>query len=761
MNRRFLVVALAVGLPLAALIASHIASTPAQPPVALPSKAAKTPGSPLPIGQVVLFSSGVGYFQREGEIDGDARIDLTFPATDINDLLKSLVLQDAGGGRIGAIGYDSPDPVEKTLRAFSVDLTGNPTFGEILNQARGQKIELTLQQSSATQPANLTGIIVGMEALASPGEKEPHLLNLMCAEGMRSVPLAQVQRVRFLDPAIENDFRRALEILANAHDMGKKAVTLRFNGDARRTVRVGYVIENPIWKTSYRLVIAKDAKIHLQGWAAVENTTDEDWKDVRMALVCGRPISFQTDLYSPIFVPRPTVEMERFASLRPPEYSGPIFNSGANLGVGGGAIGGLGIGGLPAFGLGGGLGVLGFGGGGLGNAGNLGVFGGGLNRYQSGRFNSLSGRQDDDGNRLSWEQLQRRREQLKEAKEEARKVGGAITGLDATEGVRSVASAVDIGDSYQYQLDEKVTLNRQKSALLPILNEEVKAERVSIYNDAVQAKFPLLGLRFKNTTNESLTQGPITVFEGGSYAGDARISDLQPGEERLIAYAVDLGTEVKAEVEHRPAQLIAAKIVKGLLHTTLRSCDAKMYVVKNRSKQDRALVIEHPVRPAWKLAAVTKPREISRDFYRFQLSVGEGQTARQEVVEEMSENSVRLLTDLGDKEILSLMDQNVVSRDVKDAFFRFLELRQVKDDAKSAVAETEGQLRALTEDQARLRANLKETPSTAAAYKRYLDKLDKQESEIEQLQERVKELTKTAGQRAKAYDEFVRALTVE
>src|SRR5439155_18163041 len=128
----------------------------------------------------------------------------------------------------------------------------------------------------------------------------------------------------------------------------KKVVSLNFKGDGKRNVKVGYVVENPMWKASYRLVLngkgRKNGAPLLQGWALVENTSDEDWKDVRMALISGRPISFQMDLYQPLFVPRPTVEPERFASLRPPTYNAamnpetppaqqPAVNLGA-LGVG-------------------------------------------------------------------------------------------------------------------------------------------------------------------------------------------------------------------------------------------------------------------------------------------------------------------------------------------------------------------------------------------------------------------------------------------
>ena len=298
---------------------------------ALQAVAAATPSetsAQLPIGQVVLFSSGVGYFQREGQIDGDARVDLSFPTQDINDLIKSMVLRDLDGGHISAVSYDSNAPVEKTLQSFAVNLSANPTFGQVLNQTRGEKVEVVLQQSNAAQPGTMTGAVMGVEkqkvAAGKEGAVEVEQLNLWCADGMRSVKLADVQRVRFLNPVMDNEVRKALETLTQSHDTQKKAVSLNFVGEGKRNVRVGYVIENPIWKTSYRLVLgkAKEDKPFLQGWAVVENATDEDWKDVRMALVSGRPISFQMDLYTPLYVPRPTVVPELFGSLRQSHIAG-------------------------------------------------------------------------------------------------------------------------------------------------------------------------------------------------------------------------------------------------------------------------------------------------------------------------------------------------------------------------------------------------------------------------------------------------------
>src|SRR5262245_44632337 len=324
MRRTLLLVPIVGVAAVTAILTLRTGTSPAEG--AKPEAAAKAPSSlNLPIAQAVLFSSGVGFFQREGEIDGNQRIDLSFPVQDINDLLKSMVLQDLGNGHISAVSYESRDPIDKTLKSFAINLTQNPGYGQILNQARGEKVEVTSQSTSSSQPGTLTGTIIGIEAKEEAVSKDKivhaEMLNLWCAEGMRSVKLSEVTRVRFLNPVMDNEMRRALEILSLSHDTQKKAVSLVFSGEGKRPVKVSYVVENPIWKTSYRLVLGKEGKPYLQGWAVVENPSDEDWTNVRMSLVSGRPISFQMDLYQPLYVPRPLVEPELFASLRPPTYS--------------------------------------------------------------------------------------------------------------------------------------------------------------------------------------------------------------------------------------------------------------------------------------------------------------------------------------------------------------------------------------------------------------------------------------------------------
>jgi hypothetical protein len=539
------------------------------------------------------------------------------------------------------------------------------------------------------------------------------VLNLWCAEGLRAVKLSDVQRVRFLNPVLEGEVRKALEALAQGHDAQKKGVSLSFAGKGEREVRVGYVVEAPVWKTSYRLVLNKEGKPFLQGWAIVENPSDEDWQKVGMALVSGRPISFRMDLYDPLYALRPLVEPELFASLRPPTYEGAMDRAAAAarfppappMAMPAPAAGGVG---------GGGYGV------------QLGA-------------------------------------EAKQARESAGRamLRKADEAMDLKQGVQSVASAQQLGDSFEYVLDEPVSLPRQKSALLPIVNKEVDGQRVSIYNQATHPKFPLLGLRFKNSSGLHLMQGPITVFEGASYAGDSRVLDLQPGEERLLSYAVDLGTEVEAVADTPKHTLTKVKAVKGVLYTTTRQVEGKTYRARNRSGQDRTLLIEHPYRPDFRLTSKDQPAERARDVYRFELKLPAGQSASETVTEERDVTSGVALSNSDDNSIRVLIQNDVTTPKVKEALQKALELKGKVERTRQDLAHAQQQLADIERDQQRIRANLKETPPSAEAYKKYLAKLDSQETEVDKLRELIKKLQDEQLTRQKDYDTFLANLDVE
>ncbi|MSR52577.1 MAG: DUF4139 domain-containing protein [Gemmataceae bacterium] len=684
------------------------------------------PAVSLPISQVIMFNSGVGHFTRSGDVDGNARVDLTFPEQDINDLIKSMTLRDLSpNGRVAAVTYDSHDPIDRTLASFAINLNNSPSFAQILTQARGEQVEVTLI-NTANQPGNLTGKIIGVESqLQASKEGQPvavSVLNLWCAEGVRAIKMGEVQKLRFMNPVIENEFRRALETMALSHDSQKKAVSLHFEGEGKRKVEVGYVIESPIWKTSYRLVL-KEGKPYLQGWAVVENPTDEDWNKVTMALVSGRPISFKMDLYNPLYVNRPTVEPELFASLRPPTYNGSLAKMPMNAAPMAAAAPGK-----PG----------GFAGGGP---------GGGRGDYDKADGKGEAAALGLQANRRYADDVSRK---LKES-------------MDIGRSVQSVATASALGDYYQYIIDHPIDLARQKSALLPIVNKDVEGKRVSIYNQNVQAKHPLLGLRFKNTTGMPLSQGPITVFEGSVYAGDTRVLDLQPDEERLVSYAIDLGTEVAAKPGNSTSKITSVKAVKGIVYTNTLLRDERVYDVSNRSATDRTLLIEHPNRKGqgFVFKGTNQPKEEAADVFRFEVPLAAKKDLSYSVIEEREVGSSVRLTNNADDQINLLINLKEAPDSLKAKLKEALQVKGIWDKVRQDIQNSNVRIQTITVDQKRLRENMRELPKESALFTKYLKNLEDQETEMDNLQKSLKTLQGEEAKSRAAYDNFLANLSAE
>ncbi|MCE9560477.1 MAG: DUF4139 domain-containing protein [Planctomycetes bacterium] len=684
------------------------------------------PAVTLPITRVVLFNSGVGYFSRSGDVTDDARVDLSFQETDINDLLKSMILEDFGKGRIAAVSYDSREPISRTLSSFAVNLNGTPTFASIVSQMRGERIEVVTTPGAANQPGKLSGVIVGVENQKVPAGAatvDAAVLNMWCAEGLRAVKLSEVQQLRFSNPIIENEFRRALDTLALTHDSQKKAVSLHFAGDGQRKVQVGYVVEAPIWKTSYRMVLADKEKPYLQGWAMVENPTDEDWGGVKMALISGRPISFKMDLYNPLYINRPTVEPELFASLRPVTYRG---------GFGKEAQDGVAFGGAPA------------------------------NEYAAKDAKARSGAMPPAApggfggggpGRMNLAEADR----SGEAKKYAADVGRELNNRINTGTVGNSATAGNLGDFFQYTIDHPVTLGRQKSAMLPIVGKEIEGQKVSIYNQNVQKSHPLLGLKFKNTSGAHLNQGPITVFEGSVYAGDTRVLDVNLNEERLVSYAIDLGTEVDPQIGPGNQKITSVKAVRGIVHTTTKFTEEKKYKIINRSQTDRTLLIEHVNRTnqQFKLVDTDKPTEDTPDVYRFTVPVKTGETKTFTVKEEKDVASNITLTNNNDDTIRYFINLAEASPALKEKLKEALKVKESWDFARRELAQVNTDLQRLNFDQERIRKNLRETPKEAEVYATYLKKLSDQEKEIDTLTAKQKKLMADEFKTRKSYDDYL------
>jgi hypothetical protein len=297
--------------------------------------------------------------------------------------------------------------------------------------------------------------------------------------------------------------------------------------------------------------------------------------------------------------------------------------------------------------------------------------------------------------------------------------------------------------------------------MLPIVNGEIKGEKVSIYNQAVQAKHPLNGLKMTNTTDLHLMQGPITVLDDGVYAGDAKIDDLPPGSERLISYAMDLDTEVAPAVKHRPSQILKVRLLKGVMYVDNKFARATEYTVKNSGRKAKKVLIESPLEPEWKLVAPKEPTEKTRDKYRFAVEAKPGQPAKLLVEEERTEQQQIALSNLEDNMVLLYRNAREVSDRVKAALAETVKQRQAIQQLAEKRGQLEGRIRAIGEDQARIRQNMVQLDRTSEIYKTYVKKFSDQEAEIERLRTQIAELQAQENQLRKALDDYLIGLDLD
>jgi len=648
----------------------------------------------VPLTSLVLFTSGVGYFQHDGTVDGNASMELTFSASQINDILKSLVLRDLDGGTITSVTYSSRDPITRTLKGFSIDLTGTPSLSSILMQARGESIALTL-----TGGRSVTGAIIGVETRQVGATADRALtadfLDLNAADGVTSIDLRDVQSIRFLRKEVQDDLAEALRVLATAHGVEKKKVVLHFAGNGKRRVRIGYIVESPVWKTSYRLVLADAGQHLLQGWALVENTSDVDWKSVGLTLVSGRPVTFTMDLYQPLYVQRPEVQLELYQSLVPQPSQLAMGEPAPETGA-------------------------------------------------------------DE-------------EEAAPAPAPAAKAAApraAMTGAPAPQrfsidqGVRAAASGSAVGELFQYAINGAVSLPRQQSAMLPILNQQVTGDRFSLYNESVEPRHPLNAVRLKNTSSLHLMQGPITVFDGGTYAGDAQVSDLAPGAEQLLTYAIDLDTEVAPSQGASPVSLVSVKISRGVFFFTSRLQRERDYAVTNRGTKDRVVLVEHPLDTSWTLAA-PKETERTRDWYRFAVPVAAGKSAALSVVETQTIDQSVALASLSGDQVAFYLKSPVVSAAVKSALQKLVTLQQALSDTVTQRTTKESRVNVISEDQTRIRSNMDRLSQSSDLYKRYVKTLNDEEDELARLRDDIAKLRdQEIGQR-KTIDTFIQSLDIQ
>ena len=692
--------------------------------VVLTAVAAPAGDAPLPLERVVLFTSGVGYYQHAGKVVDDATVELQFSADDVNDLLKSMVVLDRTGGP-PTVSYASRDPVTKTLGTFAVNLTDNPSLGDLLGRLRGQRVEL----DAATPVA---GTIVGVEKRRVEVGKdlavEKQFLTVLTADGLRAIPLDAVSRVKLADPRLQGELEKALAVLALATDNEKKGVAIAFSGKGERPVTVGYVRESPIWKTSYRLLLDADAavaKAVLQGWAIVENTTDSDWKNVRMSLVSGRPISFVMDLYQPLYLPRPLVEPELYAALRPQVYGQSMADGEKQFAQAGRRPNDI-----------------------------------------SGRGRDLARREMAKGAPAAPAAMMADSKTIAGSIADSSGEGGEVSAGGFAFGVtgasQSLAQGNDLGELFRYEIEKPVTLERQRSAMLPIVGGEIEAERVAIYDERVIAKHPLSGLRLKNTTDLHLMQGPVTVYDQrGGYSGDARIEDMAPGTERLLSYAVDLDVEVAPRAEGRPEEIVRVRLAKGTLIASRKLVRAKFFEVKNSGKDVVKLLVEHPLESGWRLVKPETPAEKARDRYRFAVAAEPGTPVTLEVVEEMPVEETHVITNLDDNAILFYSRAKATSPAVRESLAEVIRRKREIEEMIRGRQVREQEIATIDQEQGRIRGNMGTIDRGSDLFNQYVKKFTEQEQRIETLRGEIAGLVTKEQEARKGLDDYLLTLDLK
>src|ERR1039457_1411121 len=305
----------------------------------------------LPVKQVILYKHGIGFFERSGTLGPGESARLDFNASDMNDVLKSLTLEERGGGKISGLRYDSMDPLSHRLAELPFQIGDNQSLVALLGQLQGSRVELKFGSDT------VAGTIVGGRVVAGTDKQaEREFLTLLLDSGdIRTLDLAAASGIRFTDPKLQANFKDYLAAVAAARSNETRSVYIDSTDARQREIIASYTIPAAVWKSSYRLMLGEKGQPVLEGWAIVDNTTGEDWNKVALSLVSGRPISFISQLYAPKYVQRPSAELADDTAARPVVHDEAfsINGTGSGGGIGAGRGGaGRAVGGVIGGGIG-------------------------------------------------------------------------------------------------------------------------------------------------------------------------------------------------------------------------------------------------------------------------------------------------------------------------------------------------------------------------------------------------------------------------
>ena len=451
---------------------------------------------------------------------------------------------------------------------------------------------------------------------------------------------------------------------------------------------IGYITESPLWKISYRLLLGDAGRAAFQGWALVENTSDEDWSAIHLSLVSGRPVSFIQDLYQPLYLPRPVVQPDIIASPTPQTHDGSMETADAPTAEA-----------VPT---------------------------GSATPPSPAAPMSMDQGTISDGGVVS---ISRR------AKSNPNNMyqSGGLLNYSGSTGVNAQANGANAGEQFAYNITTPVTLPRQQAAMIPVVAQDVGADKVSLYNAITDPRFPLNAVRLKNNTKLHLKGGPVTLFDSGTYAGDAIMEDIPPGDSRLISYAVDLSIVGEQQDLGTDAVRTVLKIHAGILSITTHSSSKTKYIFKSRAKTDKTILVEHPFNPGSNLVVPANATERTPDLYRFAVLVPAGKSAALTVVTERPQATTVALLDGGIEYFAVYAEREDFPAATRKALADIVSQRRHIQNLANQAASDDAQIAEIGSQQDRLRKNMAALDRASVLYKRYVGELETQETQITNL----------------------------
>ncbi len=669
----------------------------------------------LPVRRVVLYKSGVGYFEHLGKVRGNQQVTIDFTSGQLDDVLKSLTTLDLNGGRVAGVSYNSDAALDRRLSALRLPLGEQTTRAQFLAALRGARLEVR------TASALVVGRLLSVERIERRADgivTTVDALALVSDTGdMQTIALDPGVSVRIAESDLNVEVGRYLTAVASVRDQDLRRLTIATTGTGERDLFVSYVSEVPVWKATYRLVLpssTESRKPLLQGWAIVDNTVGEDWENVQLSLVAGAPQSFIQPISRPYYLQRPVVPLPQRAMLSPQTHQAAVVTTGA-AGIAGTVTDSRGsvIPGVTVF-------VTRAG---TRNSDAVSVVSDSSGRYRianlppgiydvtfslpgfrtivrpgvnaSGGMEVLLNTTMEPGN-MSERMTVAAGTPMAEPPPApaapppppARAAGGTVGGGGRGGGVaggtvsnfadreridnarmmqEADATASQLGDLFSYQLKEPVTIRKNQSALVPILAADVEADKVSLWNPSSGSTRALRAVWLTNATGMTLDGGSFSVIEGQAFSGEGLMEPLKAGERRLLSYAMDLGLIVDAKGENVPTRITKVRVSNGLVIQQTEERQQRAYTVRNEDTEPRVLILEHPARAGWTLADDLKAAETTPTWHRFRVPVPAKTTATFTVQEVRPTEAQYQISSITDDQIALLVREKAISPAVETA----------------------------------------------------------------------------------------------